>query len=90
MEEHSDLIDQKKAEIEKYIDEQFYEANEKYEKYRKLGQIGPAEIRQFKENTYADYKQMLVSQGRVLNQIKPVTVINTPEKKEFFFAHVKD
>lgn len=90
VEEHSDLIDQKKAEIEKYIDEQFYEANEKYEKYRKLGQIGPAEIRQFKENTYADYKQMLVSQGRVLNQIKPVTVINTPEKKEFFFAHVKD
>ena len=90
VEEHSDLIDKNKEAIEKYIDEQFFEANEKYEKYRKLGQIGPAEIRQFKENTYHDYKQMLVSQGRVLNQIKPVTVINTPEKKEFFFSHVKD
>lgn len=89
VEEHSDIPVQKKDEIEKYMDEQFREANEKYEKYRKLGMLGMPVIKQFEDNTYNDYKASLVAQGRVLNQIKPVTVINTPEKKEFFLARVK-
>ena len=33
---------------------------------------------------------MLKKQGKVLNQIKPVTVINTDERKEFFFSHLDD
>ena len=27
---------------------------------------------------------------KVLNQIKPVTVINTDERKEFFFSHIDE
>ena len=31
---------------------------------------------------------MLKKQGKVLNQIKPVTIINSEERCEFFFSHV--
>ena len=43
-----------------------------------------------KSAAYQGYKDLLVPQGRVLNQIKPVTVINTPEKKAYFFSQVAD
>ena len=46
-------------------------------------------VYEFEPGTYDAYKASLVAQGRVLNQIKPVTVINTPEREEFFFARVK-
>ena len=84
----SDVIREKREEINAYIDDMFREANEKYDKYRHWGMIGMPEIIQFENGTYEVYKQSLVAQGRILNQIKPVTVINTPEKKEFFFAHI--
>ena len=77
-------------EIEAYMDEQFRAVNEKYEKYRRWGMIGDPNVRCFVPGTIAEYKQGLVAQGRALNQIKPVTVINTPEKKEFFLAHLAD
>ena len=46
------------------------------------------EILILKEGTYTDYQDYLRNKGVVLNQIKPVTVINTPERKDFFFSHV--
>ena len=79
----------RKEEFAEAIDLAFREANEKYDKYRHWGMIGMPELVQFEDGTYDAYKASLVAQGRVLNQIKPVTVINTPEKKEFFFARVK-
>ena len=85
----SDVVDEKRDEINESIDEFFRKANEKYDKYRHWGMIGMPEIVRFEPGTYEAYKAKLVSEGRVLNQIKPVTVINTPEKKEFFFARVK-
>ena len=64
-------------------------ANEKYEKYIRWGMITDPVVYQLRDGTYAEYRSYLVSQGRALNQIKPVTVINTPEKKDFFFSHIK-
>ncbi len=75
--------------VRETFDELMKEANEKYEKYRRWGMISQPMVYLFEDGTYDAYKASLVAQGRVLNQIKPVTVINTPEKKEFFFSHVK-
>lgn len=86
----SDFIEKNGEEaVREFLDESMKEANEKYEKYRRWGMIDLPVIYQFENGTYDAYKADLVSQGRVLNQIKPVTVINTPEKKAFFFARVK-
>ena len=77
-------------EIEKVLDEMLSESNEKYFKYRRWGMIGDPKVVLLKKDTYADYREMLKKQGKVLNQIKPVTVINTDERKEFFFSHLDD
>ena len=78
------------AEMEKALDEFLNESNEKYFKYRRWNMIDSPQILLLKKDTYADYREMLKKQGRVLNQIKPVTVINTDERKEFFFSHVEE
>ena len=88
VETDSDFIEKRYDEAVEALDEYMKQANEKYEKYRRWHMISDPAIHQFEPGTYAAYKASLVAQGRVLNQIKPVTVINTPEKKEFFFAHV--
>ena len=85
----SDIPTARKAEVEEYFDSAMKKANEKYEKYRSWGMLFAPEIIQLQDGAYNDYKAMLVSQGRILNQIKPVTVINTPEKKEFFFSKIR-
>ncbi len=77
-------------EIEETLDYYLGESNEKYAKYRRWGMIDKAKVNFLKKDTYADYREMLKKQGRVLNQIKPVTVINTPEREEFFLSHIDE
>ncbi len=77
---------------QKYIDvldEGFKETNEKYYKYRRWGMINRPEVLFLKKKTYWDYREMLRAKGVVLNQIKPVTIINSEERKKFFFSHVE-
>ena len=70
------------------LDDELKETNEKYFKYRRWGMLNDPEVLFLKEKTYTDYQDYLRGKGVVLNQIKPVTVINTPERKDFFFSHV--
>jgi hypothetical protein len=51
--------------------------------------INRPEVLFLKPKTYRDYSEHLKNQGRVLNQIKPVTIINSEERCEFFFSHVE-
>lgn len=76
------------AEVEAYVDEQFRQVNEKYDKYRTWNMIHPAKVLELKPGSYDNYKKSLEANGRVLNQIKPITVINTPEREDFFFAQL--
>ena len=76
---------------QKYIDildEKFKAFNEKYYKYRRWGMINRPEVLFLQPKTYWDYREYLRSKGKVLNQIKPVTIINSEERCEFFFSHV--
>ena len=83
-----EIVTEKKEEIEKFVDESFREANEKYEKYRRWGMLSEPEVLPLEKGAYDSYRASLVAQGRALNQIKPVVVLNTPEKKEFFFNKI--
>lgn len=76
------------AEIEQYIDDEFRKVNEKYDKYRTWNMIHPAKVLELKQGSYEEYKKSLEASGKVLNQIKPITVINTPEREQFFFTHL--
>lgn len=54
----------------------------------KSGALGHCQVKFLKHGTYDDYRQMLKENGANLNQIKPVKVINSDERKEFFFNHI--
>ena len=76
---------------QKYIDvldEELKNVNEKYFKYRRWGMLNRPEVLFLKEKTYWDYRESLRNKGVILNQIKPVTVLNSPERCDFFFSHV--
>ena len=81
--------EEKRQEYIKELDGQLDEINEKYYKYRRWGMLGTPQVLFLKENTYTDFNKYLSSKGVVLNQIKPVTVINNEEREKFFFDHVE-
>ncbi len=83
-----DVSEEKRQEMIDVLDEELKEVNEKYFKYRRWGMLNRPEILILKPNTYWDYRENLRAQGVVLNQIKPVTVINSKPREEFFFSHV--
>ena len=89
-EPESDISKDALTEMEAALDELLSESNEKYFKYRRWQMLDMAKIVILRKNTYAGYREMLKKQGKVLNQIKPVTVINTDERKEFFFSHAEE
>jgi hypothetical protein len=41
-----------------------------------------------KKGTYDDYREVLRKRGANLNQVKPIKVIDTDEKRDFFFDHI--
>lgn len=51
------------------------------------GALGHCEVKLLKKGTYDEYRQMLKDGGANLNQIKPIKVIDTDKKKDFFFSH---
>ena len=51
--------------------------------------LNTPEVLILKPKTYWDYRESLRGRGVVLNQIKPVTVINSKEREDFFFSHVE-
>lgn len=83
------VTEEERQQMIEIMDEEFCEVNEKYAKYRRWGMLNRPEILILKNKTYWDYREMLRAKGVVLNQIKPVTVINSQERKDFFFSHVE-
>ncbi|MBQ7541993.1 MAG: GH3 auxin-responsive promoter family protein [Clostridia bacterium] len=71
------------------LDEEFKAVNEKYFKYRRWGMLDRPEILFLQPKTYWDWRESLRGKGVVLNQIKPVTVINSPERRDFFLSHAQ-
>lgn len=83
-----DVSEEKRQEMIAVLDEEMKEVNEKYFKYRRWGMLNDPEVLILNPGTYWDYRENLRAQGVHLNQIKPVTVINSKPREEFFFSHV--
>lgn len=81
--------EERNAEFVQLLDDALREANEKYFKYRRWGMLSEPEVIFLKHGTYIGYNEYLRSQGVVLNQIKPVTVINKQERKDYFFSQAE-
>ena len=52
------------------------------------GALGHCEVRFLRAGANEEYREFLRQNGANLNQVKPVRVIDTPEKKQFFFDRI--
>ena len=68
------------------MEQKLMHTNPRYGDRIRSGELKPLEIVFLQSQTYQLYRDMQIMRGRSSNQLKPVRVINTPEKKSFFFG----
>ncbi len=85
-----DISNEKKATYNALFEEKLCKGNVSVEPLIKSGALGHPEVLFLKKGTYDDYREVLRKRGANLNQVKPIKVIDTEEKKDFFFAHVEE
>ena len=85
-----DISDEKKATYNALFEEKLCKGNVSVEPLIKSGALGHPEVLFLKKGTYDDYREVLRKRGANLNQVKPIKVIDTDEKRDFFFVHVED
>ena len=85
-----DISEEKKATYNQQFEKYLCQGNVSVEPLIKSGALGHPEVKFLKKGTYDDYRQVLRSRGANLNQVKPLKVIDTDEKRDFFFAHIED
>lgn len=78
----------KEEEYAKLFEELFCKNNPSAQPVFKNGSLGHCEVKFLRRGTYDDYRQVLKDRGANLNQVKPLKLIDTEEKKEFFFSHI--
>lgn len=88
METEKHLTKDNHHEYRKIIEEKLSIANPSIGSKVKSGVLNPSDIIFVQEETYALYRDLMVMRGISGNQIKPVRVIDTLIKENFFFALV--
>lgn len=84
---HADMPGLEAAET---IDRLLRKHNIDYDDCRRLKEIGPSSVYFLKNGTTKLHMEYLRKRGMDVSQYKPVRVIDTPEKKEFFFGNILD
>ena len=85
-----DISEEKKATYNQQFEKYLCQGNVSVEPLIKSGALGHPEVKFLKKGTYDDYRQVLRSRGANLNQVKPLKVIDTDEKRDFFFSHIEE
>jgi hypothetical protein len=85
-----DISNEKKATYAEEFEKYLCKGNVSVEPLIKSGALGRPEVKFLKKGTYDDYREMLRQRGANLNQVKPLKVIDTDEKRDFFFSHIED
>ncbi|MEG2665260.1 MAG: GH3 auxin-responsive promoter family protein, partial [Hafnia sp.] len=83
---HPDFESLDSAEIARVTDEELRAGNIDMEDMSEDGTFAPASVRILHEQTYQLWRDMRVVHGASPNQIKPVHIIDTDQKKKFFYA----
>lgn len=84
-----DISDEKKATYNALFEEKLCQGNVSVEPLIKSGALGHPQVCFLRKGTYDDYREVLRKRGANLNQVKPIKVIDTDEKRDFFFNHVE-
>nr|WP_294493716.1 GH3 auxin-responsive promoter family protein [uncultured Anaerosporobacter sp.] len=63
-------------------------ANFLYDLFASSGKLAPLEIHILQKNSYINYKQNLLNEGKNISQIKPVRIISSAKIRDFFLDHI--
>ncbi len=74
--------------IHRRIDQMFRRVNLDYDDCRKLKEIGMPKVVFLKQGTFEAYKEHLRNSGKEVGQHKPVRILDTEEKRSFFFERI--
>jgi hypothetical protein len=77
----------KESELSEIFTEELCKGNVSVEPLIRSGALGKCEVKLLKKGTYDAYREVLRQNGANLNQIKPIKLIDTDMKKDFFFSH---
>ncbi|MCQ2462964.1 MAG: GH3 auxin-responsive promoter family protein [Clostridia bacterium] len=88
IEPKTDVDIAKADEMAKVFDDFLDKANLFISDAKGTGTLGDTEVKILKSGTYEQYRQSLKANGANLNQVKPVRVLNSPEKLAFFSERV--
>ncbi len=84
-----EISQDKKSKYNELFEEMLIKGNVSVEPLIKSGALGHPQVKFLKKGTHNKYREMLRKKGFNLNQVKPVKVIDTEEKKTFFFSNVE-
>ena len=76
------------SQYDEYADQALNKINARYEYFVKLGKIGKVTIRNLKNGTNKSWMKKLIEGGAPTTQVKPVRILDTPEKEEFFLKNM--
>ncbi|MBS5932127.1 MAG: GH3 auxin-responsive promoter family protein [Clostridiales bacterium] len=68
-------------------------ANFLYDLFASSGKLAPLEIHILQKNSYINYNQNLLNEGKNISQIKPVRIISSAKIRDFFLdriVHIKE
>ena len=89
LEPDSKIPEEELARCRDVLDEQLMHANPSYGEMVRNGVLGPLEIVFLQQQTYQLYRDVMIARGYSANQLKPVRIIDTPQKQRFFF-HMRE
>ena len=68
------------------VEEKLMQSNPAYGEMVRTGVLGKLELVFLQPQTYQLYRDLQVMKGASPNQLKPIRVIDTPQKEQFFFS----
>ncbi len=90
LESENEIPEEKKTTYSEEFERFLYQGNVSVEPLVKSGALGKPQVKFLKKGTYEAYREILKSKGINLNQVKPVKVIDTKEKEDFFLSRIVD
>jgi len=84
-----DLDPSKCTEYRDILEKHLYEINPVYKECIDTQEIGHAELYLQQCQTHALWRDMKMMKGASANQVKPVRVLDTPQKKSFFYKMIQ-
>lgn len=84
--ESEEKPDISQEELHKVMDDFFRKINMDYDDCRNTKEIGMPELYFLRKGAFERYKEYLHTNGKEIGQHKPVRILDTEEKKKFFFG----